>query len=145
MGPLLASACIPVRALIPAAGFNSQGCAGFYSGAPGIKTRTVLRVKARHFPAETQQCRGRRRCPGLAAARAVGDGRDPCRQACGPWPATIVRLLRSAVARRPPRRARQPRARTATGGLMSMSRLSMTVIPVAPVVTAVRHQHSRRR
>ena len=38
-------------------------------------------------------------CP----ACADGDGRDPCRQACGP--ATIVRLLRSAVARRPPRRA----------------------------------------
>jgi hypothetical protein len=29
-----ASACIPVRALIPAAGFNSQGCAGFYSVLP---------------------------------------------------------------------------------------------------------------
>jgi hypothetical protein len=28
------SACIPVRALIPAAGFNSQGCAGFYSVLP---------------------------------------------------------------------------------------------------------------
>ena len=38
-------------------------------------------------------------CP----ACADGDGRDPCRQACGP--ATIVRLLRSAVARRPRRRA----------------------------------------
>ena len=28
------SACIPVRVLIPAAGFNSQGCAGFYSELP---------------------------------------------------------------------------------------------------------------
>ncbi len=34
-------------------------------------------------------------CP----ACADGDGRDPCRQACGP--ARIVQLLRSAVARRP--------------------------------------------
>ena len=40
-----------------------------------------------------------RSCP----ACADGDGRDPYRQACGP--ATIVRLLRSAVARRPQRRA----------------------------------------
>ncbi len=32
--PTMSSACIPVRALIPAAGFNSQGCAGFYSELP---------------------------------------------------------------------------------------------------------------
>jgi hypothetical protein len=92
-------------------------------------------------------------------ACADGDGRDPsrCREACGP--ATIVRLLRSAVARRPQRRARKLPVRgsprpgpqlESTGDLMSLQEPTVDDRDSGRTVTAVtvrRHpsQYARRR
>ena len=72
-------------------------------------------------------------------ACADGDGRDPCRQTCGPRAGRDDSALTDPEVGCRPQAAAACKlkgnpglARTATGGLMSMSRLSMTVIPVAP-------------
>ena len=66
------SASVPVLVLIPAAGFNSQGCAGFYSGLLELKPAQP-QGESPAFPGRVPASpHGRRRYPGLPTASAVG-------------------------------------------------------------------------
>jgi len=61
-----------VLVLIPAAGFNSQGCAGFNSGLLELKPAQP-QGESPAFPGRVPASpHGRRRYPGLPTARAVG-------------------------------------------------------------------------
>ena len=66
------SASVPVLVLIPAAGFNSQGCAGFNSGLLELKPAQP-QGESPAFPGRVPASpHGRRRFPGLPTASAVG-------------------------------------------------------------------------
>ena len=66
------SASVPVLVLIPAAGFNSQGCAGFNSGLLELKPAQP-QGESPAFPGRVPaSAHGRRRYPGLPTASAVG-------------------------------------------------------------------------
>ena len=68
----MTSASVPVLVLIPAAGFNSQGCAGFNSGLLELKPAQP-QGESPAFPGRVPASpHGRRRYPGLPTARAVG-------------------------------------------------------------------------
>ncbi len=66
------SASVPVLVLIPAAGFNSQGCAGFNSGLLELKPAQP-QGESPAFPGRVPaSAHGRRRYPGLPTASAIG-------------------------------------------------------------------------
>ena len=82
--------------LIPAAGFNSQGCAGFYSGLLELKPAQP-QGKSPAFPGRVPASpHGRRRYPGLPTASAVGIAESETlpRASRG---ASLMRLLWSAA------------------------------------------------
>ena len=82
--------------LIPAAGFNSQGCAGFYSGLLELKPAQP-QGESPAFPGRVPASpHGRRRYPGLPTASAVGIAESETlpRASRG---ASLMRLLWSAA------------------------------------------------
>ena len=90
------SASVPVLVLIPAAGFNSQGCAGFYSGLLELKPAQP-QGESPAFPGRVPASpHGRRRYPGLPTASAVGIAESETlpRASRG---ASLMRLLWSAA------------------------------------------------
>ena len=70
--PQHSSASVPVLVLIPAAGFNSQGCAGFNSGPWELKPAQPQGESPAYPGRVPASPHGRRRYPGLPTASAVG-------------------------------------------------------------------------
>ena len=90
------SASVPVLVLIPAAGFNSQGCAGFNSGLLELKPAQP-QGESPAFPGRVPASpHGRRRYPDLPTASAVGIAENETlpRASRG---ASLMRLLWSAA------------------------------------------------
>jgi hypothetical protein len=103
----VASASVPVLVLIPAAGFNSQGCAGFNSGLLELKPAQP-QGESPAFPGRVPaSAHGRRRYPGLPTASAVGIAESETlpRASRG---ASLMRLLWSAAGPAPRRRGAVP-------------------------------------
>ena len=93
--------------LIPAAGFNSQGCAGFNSGLLELKPAQP-QGESPAFPGRVPaSAHGRRRYPGLPTASAVGIAESETlpRASRG---ASLMRLLWSAAGPAPRRRGAVP-------------------------------------
>ena len=93
--------------LIPAAGFNSQGCAGFNSGLLELKPAQP-QGESPAFPGRVPaSAHGRRRYPGLPTASAVGIAESEIlpRASRG---ASLMRLLWSAAGPAPRRRGAVP-------------------------------------
>jgi len=96
-----------VPSLIPAAGFNSQGCAGFNSGLLELKPAQP-QGESPAFPGRVPaSAHGRRRYPGLPTASAVGIAESETlpRASRG---ASLMRLLWSAAGPAPRRRGAVP-------------------------------------
>ena len=105
---LSSSASVPVLVLIPAAGFNSQGCAGFNSGLLELKPAQPQGESPAYPGRVPASPHGRRRYPGLPTASAVGTAESETvtlPRACEG--ASLMRLLWSLAGADPAPRCRE--------------------------------------